>query len=53
MYFEKGHAKEVTAKVMRAHTEVSTIVSRNASKSYISIGRSVSLPKGITLKESL
>jgi hypothetical protein len=44
---------EVTAKEMTATKRYRKIVSRNVSKSFTNIGKSVSLPKGTTLKQML
>jgi hypothetical protein len=41
--------KEVTAKTKRALTEALKMVSKNASKSFMNTGKSVSLTKGATL----
>jgi hypothetical protein len=53
----KGHwflsTKEVTSKSMTEPTEVSKMLSRNSSKSFMNIGISVSLPKEITMGKNV
>jgi hypothetical protein len=45
MYFRDMNAEEITARAMRALTMVSKKVTFKASKSFLNIGKSVSLPK--------
>jgi hypothetical protein len=46
-------AEEVTAKAKSALTRYRETVSRNASESFMDVGKSMSLPKGTILKEML